>query len=220
MLDGLHDARAGGGLAGVLQQHAHGGDGGDGVDDVLAGVLGGAAAHRLEHADAALVGVDVAAGGDAEAALNHRAEVGDDVAEHVGGDDHVVVLGVLHHPHAAGIDVVVVGLHVGVFLGHVLKRPPPEVVAVGQHVRLGDEREHLALGVVPLARELERPADAPLAALAGVDGRLRGDFVGRVLLQQAADAGIHVFGVLADDDEVDVLRALADQRASRRRERA
>ena len=44
-------------------------------------------------------------------------EVGDDVAEHVGGDDHVVELGVLHHPHAAGVDVVVVGLDVGIFVG-------------------------------------------------------------------------------------------------------
>ena len=41
---------------------------------------------------------------------------------------------------------------------------------------------------------------------------LRGDFVGRVLLQEAADAAVQVFGVLADDDEVDVLRSLAGQR--------
>src|SRR5437762_12374063 len=108
LLDSLHDPRAGGGLAGVLQKHAYGGDGGDGVDDVLAGVFGGAAAHGLEHADAALIGLDVAAGGDSEAALDHRAQVSDDVAEHVGGDDHVVVLGVLDHPHAAVPDAVVV----------------------------------------------------------------------------------------------------------------
>ena len=58
-------------------------------------------------------GIDVAAGGDAHAALNHRAEVGDDVAEHVVGDDHVEPLGVLHHPHAGGVDVGVVALDVG-----------------------------------------------------------------------------------------------------------
>jgi hypothetical protein len=46
--------------------------------------------------------------------------------------------------------VVVVGLHVGILLGHLLERPPPQVVAVGQHVRLGHQREHLPLGVVPL----------------------------------------------------------------------
>ncbi len=132
--------------------------------------------------DAARLGVDVAAGGDAHAALDDAAQVGDDVAEHVRGDDHVVVLGVLDHPHAAGVDVVVVGLDVGVLLGHLLERPPPEVVAEGQHVGLGDQRELLALGVVPLAGVLEGPADAAFAALAGVDGRLRGDLVGRALL--------------------------------------
>ena len=65
-------------------------------------------------------GVDVAAGGDAHAALDDAGEVGDDVAEHVRGDDHVVELGVLHDPHAAGVDVVVVGFDVGVFLGRLL----------------------------------------------------------------------------------------------------
>ncbi len=204
--------RAGGfRLAGVLQQHAHGVDRGDRIDDVLAGVLRGAAAHRLVHAGAARIGIDVAAGGHAHAALQDAAQVGDDVAEHVRRHDHVVVLGILDHPHAAGVDVVVVGLDVGIFAGHFLKRSPPQVVAVGQHVGLGDEREHL-LGVVAAARELEGPADAALAALAGVDGRLAGDFVGRVLLQEAADAAIQVFGVLADDDEVDVCRALVAER--------
>ena len=98
----------------------------------------------------------------------------------------------------------------GILLGHVLEGPPPEVVAVGQDVGLGHERELLLL--VALAGELEGPADAALAALAGVDGRLRGDLVGRALLQPAADAGVHVFGVLADDDEIDVARPLAGQR--------
>ena len=39
------------------------------------------------------VGVDVAAGGHAHAALEHACQVGDDVAEHVRRDDHVVVFG-------------------------------------------------------------------------------------------------------------------------------
>ena len=76
------------------------------------------------------------------------------------------------------------------------------------HVGLGDQRELLALGVVALAGELEGVADAALAALAGVDGRLRGDFVGRALVHEAPDAAVQVLGVLADDDEVDVLGPL------------
>ena len=138
-------------------------------------------------------------------------EVGDDVAEHVRGDDHVVELGVLHDPHAAGVDVVVVGFDVGVLGRDFFERAPPEVVAEDD-VRLGDERELLALWVVALAGELERIANAALAAAAGVEGRLRGDFVGRAFVHEALDAAVEVFGVLADDDEVDVGGAFVAQR--------
>jgi len=195
----------------VLQQHRHRIDRRHGVDHVLARVLGRTATHRLEHAHAPLVGVEVAARRHAHAPLQDAGEVGDDVAEHVGGHDHVVGVGVLHHPHAAGVDVVVVGLHVGVVLGHLLERPPPEVVAEREHIGLGDERERL-LGAVPLPRVVEGPADAPLAALPRVDRLLHGHLVGRALLEIAADAAVEVFGVFADDDEVDVLRAAAGQR--------
>ena len=81
-----------------------------------------------------------------------------------------------------------------------------------EHVRLGDERELLALGVVALAGELERVADAALAAAAGVDGHLRGHFVRRALVHEAAGAAVQVLGVLADDDEVDVGRAFVLER--------
>jgi hypothetical protein len=101
--------------------------------------------------------------------------------------------------------------HVGVVLGHLLERPPPEVVAEGEHVRLGDERERL-LRAVPLAGVVEGPADAPLAALAGVDRLLHRDLVGRAFLEVAADTAVEIFRVLADDDEVDVVRAAAGQR--------
>ena len=106
--------------------------------------------------------------------------------------------------------MVVVGLDVGIFLGHVLEGAPPEIVPEGQHVRLGHQGEPLFL--VSLAGIVERPADAALAAFAGVDGRLHGHFVGRVLLEESAHAHVHVLGVLADHDEVDVLGALAGQR--------
>ena len=88
-LDGLHHPLAGLGIAALLQQHAGGADGGDGIDDVLAGVLRRAAAHRLEHAQPAGIGIDVAARRHAHAALQDAGQVGDDVAEHVRGHDHV-----------------------------------------------------------------------------------------------------------------------------------
>ncbi len=69
------------------QQHLDRADRGQRVDRGLAHVVGRGAADRLEHADAGRV--DVAARGDAHAALDHRPEVRDDVAEHVVGHDHV-----------------------------------------------------------------------------------------------------------------------------------
>ena len=54
------------------------------------------------------------------------------------------------------------------------------------------------------AGQLERVADAPLDAHAGVHRPLGGDLVRRALPQEPALARVHAFGVLADDDEVDV----------------
>ena len=82
----------------------------------------------------------------------------------------------------------------------------------GQHVGLGDQRQPFALGVVALLCVFKGPADTALAAFSRVHGCLRGDFVRRVLLQEPAHAAVQVFGVLADDDEVDVFRAFARQR--------
>src|SRR5262249_22494328 len=111
-----------------------------------------------------------------------------------------------------GVYVVVVSLHVGVVAGNILKRAPPEIVPVGQHVGLGHQRQHFALGIISLARVFERPADAALAALAGVDRRLRGNFVGRVLLQKATHAAVEILGVFANYDKIDVLGLFAGQR--------
>ena len=77
-----------------------------GVDLVLAGVLRGAAVRGLE--DGELV-AEVGAGREAEAADQAGAQVADDVAEHVLGDEHGVVLRVLEHPHADRVDVRLVG---------------------------------------------------------------------------------------------------------------
>ena len=52
------------------------------------------------------LGVDVGRGGEAEAALDRRAEVGQDVAEEVGGDHDVEALGRHHHAGAHRVDMV------------------------------------------------------------------------------------------------------------------
>src|ERR1039457_3631748 len=69
--DGGFDGRAGLRFADEIQHHARCVDGGDGVDDVLAGVFGRAAAHRLEHRGA--FGIDVAPRPHPRAGPQHRA---------------------------------------------------------------------------------------------------------------------------------------------------
>ncbi len=211
VVDGFHNPSGGLRLTRVFEQHAHCADGGDGIDDVEARVLRRTATHRLEHADAARIGVEISARRDAKTTLQNRCQVGDDVAEHVGRHDHVIILGRFHHPHAAGINVIIVGLNVGIFFRNFLERPPPQIVAIRQDVGLRNEGQFF-LGIVSLAREFKRPADAPLATLASVNGRLLGDFVLGSLFQKTADTAIHVLRVFTNDHEVDVGRAFVFER--------
>ena len=210
--DGAHHPLGASRLAELLEHHADRVDRSDGVDLARAGVFGGAAAHRLEHAHPAWVGIDVAARRDAHAALHHAGQIGNDVAEHIGRDNHVVILGILHDPHATGVDVVVVGFDVGIVGRYFLEGSPPEVVARGEHVGLGDQREPFALGVVAFAGVFERIANTAFATAAGVDGRLRGDLVRRALVHEAAGAAVEVLGVFAHHDEVDVVGPFSCQR--------
>ena len=56
-------------------------------------------------------------------------------------------------------------------------------------------------------RVLEAGADEALDALARVDVLVDGDLVARAALELPAHADVDALGVLAEDDEVDVLRA-------------
>jgi hypothetical protein len=91
-------------------------------------------------------GIDVPAGGDAEAALDHCRKVGDDVAEKIFGDDHVIIFRLLDKPHCGGVDMVVVLLDVFVIgVAHLLVRAHPQIPAVGKHVGFMDQRKHFFL---------------------------------------------------------------------------
>src|SRR5262245_26212602 len=83
--DGVFDRSSGGVFAEEIEHHLSGSDSSERIDDVLAGILWSAATNRLEHRGA--LGIDVAPRGDAHAALDHRAQVRDDIAKHVVGDD-------------------------------------------------------------------------------------------------------------------------------------
>src|SRR6185369_2401038 len=86
----------------------------------------------------------------------------------------------------------------------------PEVAHEAHRVRL--VRHHDALAAAA-HRVVEGGAADPLDALAGRDVLLRGDLVGRALLQVPAGPDVRALGVLAKDHEVDVPGPEALQRA-------
>jgi len=186
------------------------------VREVLAGDVGRAPVHGLEHPAAArlhvrpacVVGAHVGARGHPEASLQGRAEIGDDVAEEVVRDDHVVALGRAHHLQAEGIDVHVTSLDARVLLGHLVEAAAPEAVRVGHRVGLVGH-VHALLAVLDGVREGR--ADDALDALAGVHVLVDRDLVRRALLEVAADVDVDALRVLPEHDHVAVLGSLAAQ---------
>ena len=189
------------------------------VDLVLALVLRRRAVRRLEDGR---VGADVAARRDAEAADEPGGQVADDVAVEVRQHEHVELLGPLDETHADRVDEVLPRLDLGVLLRDVAEDVEEEPVGELHDVRLRHARDALAaVG----ARVLEREADDPLGALAADrldrDARAGGDLLRLQLVELAdhllglrrarlvLDPGVEVFGVLADEHEVDAVVARA-----------
>jgi hypothetical protein len=94
--------------------------------------------------------------GEAEAADEAGAEVADDVAEHVLGDEHRVVLRVLEHPHADGVDVRLVGPDARVVLGHLAEDTGHQAAGLAEDVGLLDQRDALAAGLLGVLEGLRQ----------------------------------------------------------------
>jgi hypothetical protein len=105
--------------------------------------------------------------------------------------------------------VTVITRHVGVLLTDSVEGSLPQIAGEREHVRLRTQRELLALAAT---RELEGVADAALDTLARVHTGLEGHLIRCVLLEEAAGACVHAFGVLPHNDEVDVGGSLAHDR--------
>ena len=118
----------------MLQHHPGCADGGDGVNLVFAGIARRGAVNRFKHRDT--LRVQIAGGGDAHAALNHRTQVGDNIAEHITRHDDIKPLRVFHHPHRRSIDKGVFLLNIGEILADFVEDALPEIVRERQYVRL------------------------------------------------------------------------------------
>ena len=112
---GVLDRLRGLGVAEVVEHQGRREDGARRIGLAGAGVLGGRAVDRLEHRG--LARMEVRRGRYAQAALERGAQVGDDVAEHVVGDDHVEALRVLDHLHGQGVHEQVARLDLRILRG-------------------------------------------------------------------------------------------------------
>ena len=168
---------------------------------VLAGVLRCGAVDRLE--DGGLL-ADVRARRDPEAADQPGGKVAHDVAVQVRQHENVVQLRLLDQLHAHVVDDPVLEADASLVLGRdLLTALEEEAVRELHDVRLVDRGD---LAATVLHRVLEGVARDPLRRGAGDDlDALRGVGPDTVL-----DPGVEILGVLAHDDQVDVVVAGLD----------
>ena len=203
----------------VGEQHPNRQDAGQRVGDVFPSEGRSRSVDGLEHADARIVVRVVATPGDAwmhvgarghpEAALEGRAEVGHDVAEQVAGHDDLELGRVLHQVQAHRVDVDVARVDRRVLVRHLEEDPVPELVRVAHGVRLVD---HVDAPLAAQLRPLEGRAHDALDPFAGVHVLADRELVARTSLELPAHSHVRPLGVLAEDDEVDVLRAAGLER--------
>src|SRR6185437_7712989 len=207
-LDRGHDPGGGLRLAEVVEHHRPGPDGANWIRDALPGDVRRGAVHRLEEARPGAVGGDVRARGQPHAALDGGADVGDYVAEQVGGDHDVEAGGLADHVGAGRVDQQAVELDVGEVGVDDVDDLVPHDEVVRARVRLRDARQPAAAA----AGQAEGVADDALDAVAGEDVHLQADLVAHADVHAAAGAGVLALGVLAYAHHVDVGRPPPRQR--------
>ena len=111
------------------------------IGDAAAGDVGRRAVHRLEHRRKRPRRIEVRARREPEAAGDRGAEVGQDVAEQVRGDDDVEVSRPADQIHARGVDEQRLGADVRILARDLGEHAVPERHAEALRVRLGHRRQ-------------------------------------------------------------------------------
>src|SRR5882724_8680664 len=145
--------------------------------------------------------MDVAGGGEAEAAGELCAKVADDVAEEIAGHDDIELPGIADDLHRQGIDVEMTGIDLRILRADLLEYTLPQVV--GKVHSIGFVAHANALQAI-LAGVFEGIANDALDALAGINVFLDGNFVGGALLEESSDAHVEALAVLPEDHQPDV----------------
>jgi hypothetical protein len=185
-----------------FDQHARGLDHGIGVGDALSGDVGGGAVRGLRHGDGAFA--DAKAGRHAQPPDEAGGFVGQDVAEHVGGDDDVEALRIADQARRHRIDDDLVDGDVRKLRGDPVALLDEHAAAELEHGVLVNQRQQLAA----LPGELEGgPRDARRAE-AGNDAHRDRHVLGRPELARPGHdvaVGLEALVILAHDDQVNIV---------------
>ncbi len=202
-------------LVGEPVQHQAGAqDHGGRVGEALAHDVGRGAVAGLEHR---VLVADVGRGRHPHAADQPGGEIGQDVAEHVLGHQHVEIPWPAHQGDRDRVDIDVIGANVLVQRRALVKNLAEEREGA-KHVRLVDAMHQVLAAARFAARgEPEREVEQPLGGLAGDHQRLARLVMRHHTLPHGPEQAL---GRLADDHQVDAAFGRADDRARHARDEA
>jgi folate-binding protein YgfZ len=184
----------------MIEHHCGGQNRTHGICNVLARDRRRGTVDGFKHRGAS--GMNVATGCHAEASLQGRGKVSDYVAEHVVGDNHVERMWFANHLQTECVHVHVLRRDVWIFGGDFFEDALPESAGVAHDIGLVAHQDLLA---PVLLRVFESETNDSFHSLTSIDVFLRCDFVGCVLLEEAAHVHIDAFGVLANHRKVDLV---------------
>ena len=171
---------------------------------VLPGDVGRRAVLRLRHR---VIGAGIDRRREPEAAGNLGGFVGQDVAEHVGGDDHVERAGVAHQQRRHRVDDLLLAFDLRIARRDRARAFEEQPVGDAQHVRLvhdGDVLAPLHAPAETLPRRCAVEACRVILRTASATIRRRHELA--AALEHVA-VGVEAFGVLAHHHEIDRLAA-------------
>src|ERR1700733_10307096 len=189
------------------KQHRRSQDRAKGVRQILSGNRRGGTMNWLEHRR--FPRMNIATGSHTQPALQSSCEVGDDIAEHVVGDDDVELARVANHLHAKSVNVHVLSGNLWIFGTYFFEDSLPEAsrvrhgVGLIAHQNLASRRP-VEFGV--LLAVFEGVANDALDTFAGVDVLLGSDFVRSSLLKHSPGIGVNALCVFAEDNKIDISR--------------
>ena len=145
--------------------------------------------------------IDVCAGGQSHSSRDSGAQVGENIAEKVGGDHHLKTLRLFDKEHTGGVHQIGVGFHLRVVLSHLLKNLIPEDHGIVQRVSFADAGERSS----GAGRLLIGVPDNPFGALAGEDAGLEHHLLRRIPIEPVSGPGVLTFAVFTDDQHVNLV---------------